>query len=132
MVRVPGADVGVSPTQAPDESALFLPAGFGLLRSFSVAPAPSKQSLAILVVASGLLAASVLDPNGLRKARRNETEVLRLERENASLSERVARLRREVKALQGDPSALERAAREELGFVKPGEVVYDLEDGSRR
>jgi cell division protein FtsB len=92
----------------------------------------SQKSLAVLLAASALFATSVLDPNGLRKARRNESEVLRLERENASLSERVARLRREVKALQGDPAALERAAREELGFVKPGEVVYNLDDGSRK
>jgi len=78
-----------------------------------------------------LLGLSALDRDGLRKARRNEAEGERLERENAELEQRVARLRREVKALQGDPAALERAAREELGYVKPGEIVYKLDEGGR-
>jgi cell division protein FtsB len=85
-------------------------------------------ALALIV----LLALSALDPDGLRKARRNEAEGERLERENAALEQRVSRLRREVKALQGDPAALERAAREELGYVKSGEVVYKLDQGGER
>ena len=87
----------------------------------------ARKSLLYLVAVAALLAASALDPNGLRKALRNEAEGLRLARENEALAQRVARLRREVKALQGDPAALERAAREELGFVKPGEIVYNLD-----
>ena len=75
-----------------------------------------------------LLGLSLADPSGLRKALRNEAEGLRLEQENASLEARVAQLRREVKALQGDPAALERAAREDLGYVKPGEIVYKLDE----
>ena len=87
-----------------------------------------SYTIALLV----LLALSALDKEGLRKARRNEAEAERLERENAALEQRVARLRREVKALQGDPAALERAAREELGYVKPGEIVYKLDEGGDR
>jgi cell division protein FtsB len=84
--------------------------------------------IAVLV----LLGLSALDRDGLRKALHKEAEVERLARENAALEQRVARLRREVKALQGDPGALERAAREELGYVKPGEIIYKLEEGGRR
>jgi cell division protein FtsB len=87
-----------------------------------------RAALAYAAAVVGLLALSVLDPGGLRKALRNEAEAERLQRENASLEQRVARLRREVKALQGDPAALERAAREELGYVKPGEIVYKLDE----
>ena len=75
-----------------------------------------------------LLGLSLADPNGLRKARRQEMDAERLERENAALEQSVARLRREVKALRGDPAAVERAAREELGYVKPGEIVYKLDE----
>jgi cell division protein FtsB len=81
---------------------------------------------AALVLA--LLGLSLADPDGLRKALRNEAEVRRLERENAALEQRVGQLRREVKALQGDPAAVEHAAREELGYVKPGEIVYKLDE----
>ncbi len=84
------------------------------------------------IVALVLLGLSALDPNGLRKARRNQAEVKRLERENAALEQHVTRLRREVKALQGDPAALERAAREELGYVRPGEIIYKVDEGGHR
>ncbi len=92
-----------------------------------------RRRFAIGYVAAALvlLGLSVVDPNGLRKARRNEAEAERLERENAALEQRVTQLRREVKALQGDPAALERAAREELGYVKPGEIVYKLDEGGQ-
>ncbi len=75
-----------------------------------------------------LLGLSLADRDGLRKALRNEAEAQRLGRENAALEQRVAQLRREVRALQGDPVAVERAAREELGYVKPGERIYKLDE----
>lgn len=80
------------------------------------------------VIVLGLLVLSLANPHGLRKALRNEREVERLERENAALEQRVMQLRREAKALQGDPAAVERAAREELGYVRPGELVYKLDE----
>jgi len=79
-----------------------------------------------------LLALSATDPDGLRKALHQERQVERLAEENAALEQSVQRLRREVKALSGDPAALERAAREELGYVKPGEIVYQLDEGEAR
>jgi cell division protein FtsB len=91
-----------------------------------------RFTIGYIVAVLLLLGLSALDRDGLRKALHNEGEAERLARENAELEQRVVRLRREVKALQGDPGALERAAREELGYVKPGEVVYKLEEGGHR
>ncbi len=46
----------------------------------------------------------------------------------ASLRAANARLRAEVALYEEDPrAALERAAREELGLVKPGEVVFRID-----
>ncbi len=73
-----------------------------------------------------LLAASALHPAGLRKHRTLSTEVQRVARENDELREQNRKLRREARALAGDAGALERAAREELGYVRPGERVYEL------
>jgi cell division protein FtsB len=50
-----------------------------------------------------------------------------LELRNAKLTDENAKLRREVAALQDDPNAIDRAAREELGVIRPGEVVFSLE-----
>ncbi|GEJ57257.1 FtsB family cell division protein [Anaeromyxobacter diazotrophicus] len=85
-----------------------------------------------LAALTALLALSAADPGGLRKALLQERQVARLAEENAALEQSVLRLRREVKALSGDPAALERAAREELGYVKPGEIVYRLDEGEAR
>jgi cell division protein FtsB len=70
--------------------------------------------------------ASVLDPSGLRRYLRLEAEVRRMKDENARLASENAALLREARALRRDPAALERAAREELRFVRPGERVYWL------
>ena len=82
--------------------------------------------LAYLGVLVALLAASALHPAGLRKHRALAAEVRRITEENEKLREGNVRLRRETRALAGDPAALERAAREDLGWVRPGERVYEL------
>ena len=74
-------------------------------------------------------AAAVLDPSGLRKYLGLEGEVRRMREENARLAAENASLAREARALRSDPAALERAAREELRFVRPGERVYWLGTG---
>lgn len=38
----------------------------------------------------------------------------------------IARLRSRIERLHGDPGALERLAREDLGMVRPGDVVIEL------
>jgi cell division protein FtsB len=80
---------------------------------------------AVLAAAGG----AVLDPSGLRRYLALSAEVRRMERENARLAADNAALSREVRALRSDPAALERAAREELRFVRPGERVYWLGTG---
>ncbi len=87
---------------------------------------------AYLGTLAALLVASALHPAGLRKHRALAADVRRIADENAALRERNMKLRREAKALAGDPAALERAAREELGYVRPGEIVYKLEDEEPR
>ncbi len=75
-------------------------------------------------------AASALDPAGLRKYLSLEAEVRQMKDENARLASENVALAREARALRSDPAALERAAREELRFVRPGERVYWL--GARK
>ena len=80
---------------------------------------------AIGIGALALLAAlSAVDPSGLRKYSGLAHEAERMAAENAHLAEENARFAREVRALRTDPTALERAAREELRLVRPGERVY--------
>ena len=57
---------------------------------------------------------------------RDDLETVRAR--NAGLRAENARLARELEALKSDPTAIERVARQELGWVKPGEVLVDLGD----
>jgi cell division protein FtsB len=77
---------------------------------------------------AALATLSAIDPSGLRQHRRLRHDVEAMRRENALLSDENTRLSREVRALRSDPAALERAVREELRYVRPGERVYVLGD----
>jgi cell division protein FtsB len=87
-----------------------------------------RWTLFCVVATVGFAALSAVDPGGLRKRLRLEAEVRRTEAANLELRHENLRLRREARALAGEPAALERAAREELGYVRPGEIVFQLDD----
>ena len=78
-------------------------------------------------LAPALTILSITDGEGFRRYFRLRGEVRSLENRNAELRLQNAALSRQVEALRSDPVALERAAREELGFIAPGEVVINLE-----
>jgi len=52
--------------------------------------------------------------------RRLQQQVQQLERENEELEEHI-------KALKSAPAAIEKEAREQLGYARPGETVYVLQ-----
>ena len=80
---------------------------------------------------AALAALSAVDPGGLRKYLTLAREVGRMRGENARMARENAQLSREVHALRSDPAALERAVREELRYIRPGERVYVLEGEPR-
>jgi cell division protein FtsB len=86
-----------------------------------------KASLLLLGAAVLLAVAGALDPSGLGKSFRLQEECARLAEENGLLQLENHRLAREARALLVDPKARERAAREELRFIRPGEVIYRLD-----
>lgn len=64
---------------------------------------------------------------------RGVVRLYRLVRARAELTREIARLREvngqlaeEVRALREDPSRVEGIARDELGLVRPGDIVYDF------
>ena len=52
---------------------------------------------------------------------------------NLVLGEKVDKLKSEIYGIKNDPRALEKAARNELGMARPGEVIYlfDKKDGAK-
>jgi cell division protein FtsB len=91
---------------------------------------PRQRLLLAAVVASTAIAGETLaDPKGLPQLRRLRSDIERQEQQNHDLREANARLRKTVDELSTpvNPAALERAAREQLGFVRPGEVLFKFE-----
>ena len=87
-----------------------------------------RRGLKFAVLGAVVLAAlSVLDARGFRRAARLRAQVEALRRANRQLSEDNAGLTREINAQRVDVRATERAVREELGYVRPGELVFQVE-----
>lgn len=86
-----------------------------------------KYTLLAAAVAIALAIASAASSGGLRRNSKLREEIASYEAKNRELAARNASLRLEIEALSGDSRALERAAREDLGLVRPDEVVFNFE-----
>lgn len=87
--------------------------------------AARRKVLGVAVaVAACLVSGSLLDSEGLRRYFDVQRQVAAAEERNARLDAEIAALRQEVRALRTDRPTQERAVREELGFVAPGELVF--------
>jgi cell division protein FtsB len=66
--------------------------------------------------------------SGLGRTLALSRDLQALRARNQELAAENDRLEREAEALRNDPSAIERVARTDLGWVEPGEIVVDLTD----
>ena len=83
-------------------------------------------SLALSVLFFGFF---LVGDRGILSVRKQRRQLASARLEVAQLEEETRRLEGEVAALKGDPRAVEKIAREDLGLVRPGEVVLVLPDG---
>lgn len=82
----------------------------------------------LLLVAIVSVPLLVLDEAGLPRYRALRDERDEVTRTNASLRHEVRTLAREVEALRVDPASLERIARDDLGMVRPGEILFQFSE----
>ena len=99
----------------------------------SVPPATRRRTLQMLLVFVTL----VLVINAL-VGERGLTETLRARRQHQELVTSIerlraenARLREEARRLRSDPSTIEALARQELGLIKPGEMLFIVKDAKQ-
>jgi cell division protein FtsB len=86
-----------------------------------------KTWLFLVVMAGAVGGLFAVDEQGLRRYRLMKAEAEALQAENTGLAAQNARLAREAAGLRGNAAVLERAAREELRFIRPGELIYLLD-----
>jgi cell division protein FtsB len=82
--------------------------------------------LAVLALTIVAVPFMVFGPNGLTRHRRLRAQLDAQRHENARLSRELVRTRAEFRAWLEDPRARERAVREELGWVRPDEVIVEV------
>jgi cell division protein FtsB len=80
----------------------------------------------LVTVALGYIPYHVYARSGLARTLVLRRDLAALRARNAQLAADNERLGREAEALRSDPGALERVARAELGWVRPGEIIVDL------
>jgi cell division protein FtsB len=86
-----------------------------------------RAAAAIAVtVTLGYVPYHVYARSGLARTLVLRRDLKALRARNAQLAAENERLSREAEALRNDPRAVERVARAELGWVRPGELIVDL------
>jgi len=90
---------------------------------------PRGLLLGAAVASLAIAAAALVDPRGVSLLRRLDQDIAKQESANQALRDENARRQRRVRALSApmDPRVLEKEAREQLGFVRPGEVLVKFE-----
>lgn len=81
------------------------------------------RAVIFLLLIAGLLAVGLWYAPVIRRNERMRKEILRLDKQIRKAEEERKQLESSVKALNRDPKAVERLAREKLGYAKPGETV---------
>jgi len=89
----------------------------------------SRRKLATFGV--GLLACFlayhvVFGANGLVVYKQKREEYRQLQQQNRALEQQNLELERQNKALKTDPQAIEKEARQQLHYARPGDVVYTV------
>ncbi len=86
----------------------------------------SPRALGTTALAVAALAIVGYGGQSLSRVWHMKHDVESLEREIAELRAATIALKADVASLRSDPDAIEKVAREELGFIMPGERVFKL------
>jgi cell division protein FtsB len=82
--------------------------------------------IGVLVMAAVGAPVMIFSPQGLPRLRQLESELADVQEENAALGREIEALRGRVARLRDDPTAVERIARDNLGFVRQSEVIFQF------
>ena len=93
-------------------------------------PSLRKRLLLILALCATLAMAAraILGERGLFEVWRKKSTYAQLSAEVQALREENIQLNRETQGLRSDSVAVERIAREQLGYSRPGEITFVFRD----
>jgi len=97
-------------------------------------PVSFRKRLLLAVALCAILALvgrSILGDRGLFEVWRKKSSHQQLSAEVQVLRDENTSLRRQIEALRHDPLAIERIAREDLGYVRPGEITFVFREDTK-
>lgn len=80
----------------------------------------------LLLLAFVLFAHTLVSSDGWRKRARVRADLVQLTENNAVREQHVQQLRAEVAAMRSRPDVQERVIRDELGYVRDGDLVLEV------
>jgi cell division protein FtsB len=83
-------------------------------------------TVGVAVLACMLAWHVVFGANGMLTYHKKKNESRSLDVEIESLQRENERLQQQIEGLKSDPKAIEREAREQLRYARPGEVIYTV------
>jgi cell division protein FtsB len=81
-------------------------------------------TIAVAVLAASLFVHVMFGANGMIVYRQKRAEVETLKKQVVQVQQENDRYAQQIQGLKSDEKAVEREAREQLGYARPGEVVY--------
>jgi len=78
----------------------------------------------VALLAAFLFAHVMFGANGMVVYRQKRAEYQRLQKQLGNVQQDNARYTQQIEGLKSDQTAIEKEAREQLGYAKPGEYVY--------
>ncbi|MGV3773732.1 MAG: FtsB family cell division protein [Verrucomicrobiales bacterium] len=91
-----------------------------------------SQLMYVLLAAAAFLIVGIWYLPLIKQNERMRQQILELDNQIKVEENQVKNLEIAINALRTDPKAVERLAREKLGYAKPGETVIYFEDRSAR
>lgn len=89
---------------------------------------PWLLPFALLVFGLVSVPAHIFDERGLPRYRRLRAELTRMRLQNEELRRELRGLEQSVQQLRSDPRSVERLARDELGMLRDGEILFQFPD----
>jgi len=83
-------------------------------------------ALIALALGVGVFLDTLFRSNAWQQRERTRTDLEEIRLENEQAQREVNEARKQIDAMRNRPEVRERAARHELGYVRPGELVLEL------
>jgi cell division protein FtsL len=94
--------------------------------SWDAATLRRNATYVLVLVCIALLVHEIFGTHGLLALRQQKKEIESLHQQIQQLQHENEQLDKRIKALQSDPKAIERLAREQMRMARPGEIIYTL------